>query len=100
MICVAANQRDSLDHVEKWRNEIEQTVPGKPIMLILTKSDLLQDQIDDDPVTLAQLREESEKGSFQGAMATSAKEWEKDYNVHKAFNKVLATAYDFKYELN
>jgi hypothetical protein len=29
---------------------------------------------------------------------TSSKEWE-DFNVHKAFNRMLAAAYAYKYEL-
>lgn len=43
----------------------------------------------------------NEKKDIIGAnmtAATSSKEWE-DFNVHKAFNKMLAAAYTFKYEL-
>ena len=42
------------------------------------------------------LRKKSQKLNLQGAMATSSKEW-KDFNVHKAFNKVLHLAFIMKY---
>ena len=38
------------------------------------------------------------KNNYQGASETSSKEWE-DFNVHKAFNKTLTTAYALKYDL-
>ena len=47
MICVAANKPDSLTSVSKWRTEIIEACPYTPIMLILTKKDLL-DVTDED----------------------------------------------------
>ena len=41
MVCVAANNRDSLAHIPDWQNEITMTEPQKPVMLVLTKSDLV-----------------------------------------------------------
>ena len=55
MICVATNQRDSFENIDWWRNEIQTIEPKKPIMLVLTKSDL-QDQIEDSPVTFEELK--------------------------------------------
>ena len=46
MICVAANNQDSLESVARWKAEIQEIEPNKPIALILTKADLL-DGIDD-----------------------------------------------------
>ena len=41
MICVACNQKSSFDNIDKWRNEISEVEPEKPVMLILTKSDMI-----------------------------------------------------------
>ena len=46
MICVACNLPASLESVAKWKAEIQEIEPEKPIALILTKSDLA-DVIDD-----------------------------------------------------
>ena len=40
MICVAADSEDSLESIAKWKAEIESVEPGKPIVLVFTKSDL------------------------------------------------------------
>ena len=40
MICVAKNDRRSLENVPKWKQEIQEIEPGKPIALVLTKDDL------------------------------------------------------------
>ena len=40
MICVACNDKNSFDHIEKWRDEIQEVEPHKPIFLLLTKRDL------------------------------------------------------------
>ena len=49
MICVAINSKDSLVSVEKWKNEIRETVQSAPIILVLTKKDLAE--MVDDPIT-------------------------------------------------
>ena len=54
MICAATNNRLSFEHIDRWRNEIETTEPHKPIMLVLTKSDLIEENYDD-PVTFEEL---------------------------------------------
>ena len=46
MICVAANDHDSLESVQRLTAEIYEIEESKPIALILTKADLL-DTIDD-----------------------------------------------------
>lgn len=95
MICVACNMMDSFENIGKWKAEIQEVEQQKPIMLILTKSDL-KDEVDE-PVLISMLRKASKEQSFQGAMSTSSKAWE-DFNVHKAFNKALTTAYMLKYD--
>ena len=42
MICVACNDPESLEHIAKWKAEIKEKEPQKPIALVLTKSDLLE----------------------------------------------------------
>ena len=49
MICIAANSRDSLDNTAQWVTEIRASEPDTPIMLVMTKSDLVE--LIDDPVT-------------------------------------------------
>ena len=84
MICVAVNKKSSFDNISKWKEEITSVIDGKPIFLILTKSD-----IDDPAVTLKDLKGVKDAdGSFVGVAKTSSKEWD-DFNVHKAFNKAL-----------
>ena len=40
MICVAKDNRNSFDNINKWKQEIQAVVNDKPIMLILTKDDI------------------------------------------------------------
>jgi len=55
MICVAADSHSSFESVERWKWEIQGIEPDKPIALILTRSDLI-DEIDD-PVDLPMIKE-------------------------------------------
>ena len=96
MICVACNQRSSLDAVGRWQAEIREIVHDRPIALVLTKSDLA-DNIDD-AVTGDEMNDKMNEVGATLTALTSSKEWE-DFNVHKAFNKMLASAYTYKYEL-
>ena len=98
MICVAANYMVSYENIKNWLLEIQEVSSSKPIMLIQTKKDLIDKGLveEEQMVTLKMLRKKSTKLNLQGAMATSSKEW-KDFNVHKAFNKVLHLAYIMKY---
>ena len=41
IVCVAANAPDSLNNVPKWTTEIRSIRPNAPIMIILTKGDLV-----------------------------------------------------------
>ena len=42
MICIAVNSKISFDGINKWRDEIKEIEPDKDIMLILTKSDMAE----------------------------------------------------------
>ena len=63
----------------RWASEIRQIVPKAPILVCLTKKDLLE--FVDDPVTEEMIQETKEQNGFQGFALTSSKEWE-DFNVH------------------
>ena len=96
MICVAANDHDSLESVERLRAEIYEIEPSKPIALILTKAHKLD--IIDDGVDVSMIKKKAKELGLAMWAKTSAKAWE-DFNVHKAFNKVLETAYNYKYDV-
>ena len=40
MVCVAKNDRESLENVYNWKEDIQKIEPEKPIALVLTKKDL------------------------------------------------------------
>ena len=71
-------------------------------MLALTKADITEarfthDNISNEKVKVyfEELETKSSSGGFLGACQTTSTEWE-DFNVHKAFNKTLITAYKSK----
>ena len=101
MICVSANSRDALNNVAKWKAEIQTVEPSMPIMLVLTKADLLEYMEENEPqrVTNEDINAKMEEQQLQGTSMTSSKNWE-DFNVHKAFVKAISTAYFNKYEHN
>ena len=43
-ICVAANDRNSLDSIPKWIAEIKTVESNKPICLVMTKRDLIPEE--------------------------------------------------------
>ena len=45
MICVAVNRQASFDNIEKWRKEIQAVETDKPIVLLLTKSDIVDKEV-------------------------------------------------------
>ena len=92
---MAADQLQSYDHVRRWKEEIQTVESEKPIILVLTKSDLDETQ-EDDLVDLAMLREKSRLEGLQGAMKTSAKN-SNDLSVQLAFERILTTAFEHKY---
>ena len=93
MICVAADTPDIQEKVNEWKDEIADIEHEKPIALILTKSDLVED-IDD---TVEMFEDTKEQKNLHLIAKASAKEW-KDFNVHEAFTKTLAFAYGYKYD--
>ena len=93
MICVSCDSMASFNRIDQYNSEIKAVEPDKPVLLILTKSDL-EDQV----VTFDMLLDKSNEGDFFDAAMTSSKAWE-DFNVHRAFNQALMTAYLDKVEL-
>ena len=74
MVCIATNNRTSLENLDRWRNEIQSVEQSKPILLVLTKSDLMDDA--EDPVELEELQEKCVQDGFQGCCKTSSKVWD------------------------
>ena len=54
MLCVATNNRATLDTIGKWTTEIRQICMDTPIVLVGTKSDLRSDVAN--PITLNELK--------------------------------------------
>ena len=94
MICVATNNRESLESVERWKDEIQEIEQSIPIALILTKADFLG--MMDDGVDVSMIKAKAKEMNLVMWAKTSSKAWE-DFNVHKAFNKALTAAYRYKY---
>ena len=56
VVCVASNQRSSLEHVSKWVSEVRGTVGREvPIWLFMTKSDLLDEDDTEEMVNMEEL---------------------------------------------
>jgi len=94
MLCVAINNRDSLDSVARWRTEIRQVCNEAPIMLVGTKSDLRT--VTAEPITLQDLKNKSDEMGLQAVVETSSKEW-RDHNVNKAFHNAIRLGYYNRY---
>ena len=82
MLCVAINNKDSLNNVAKWKTEIRQVCPDTPIILIGTKSDMMN--VVANSITANDLQRKSDSEGLQGFCLTSSKAWQ-DHNVNKAF---------------
>ena len=65
----------------------------RPIFLVLTKSDLLNNSEVHEPVTKEKLEEEARNHNLQGVMVTSSMKWE-DFNVHKAFIVAILSTFE------
>ena len=44
-ICVSASQKSSMESISRWIAEIKSKVPDRPMCLVMTKRDLL-DEVD------------------------------------------------------
>ena len=97
MICVSVPSPDSFDNINRWKTEILKNEPEKPVMLILTKADMLSEELKDRQVTYEQIRDAKDSHGLQGCCLTSAKKWQ-DFNVHKAFVRTICAGYFSKYD--
>ena len=71
MLCFSKDQEDNSDDcVKKWIMEISSNEPGKPIVVILTKNDLE----DDNKFTKERLEEIKSQYHLQLVCSTSSKE--------------------------
>ena len=97
MICVSVPDLNSFENINKWMTEISRSEPDKPMMLILTMSDMLSEDSRSDQVTYQQIRTAKDTHGLQGCCQTSSKKWE-DFNVHKAFVRTISAGYFSKYD--
>ena len=56
MICVGTNKPESLENVIRWKAEIAEIEPEKPVGLVQTKCDLDELLDDDEKVTLEEIK--------------------------------------------
>ena len=98
MLCTAVNTVSSFDSVEKWVKEIS-VIQTAPIMLVMTKIDLVPylEDAETEYVTKDMAEEKKKTFNFTGISYTSSKEWD-DHNVHKAFDDAIQAAYYLKYD--
>lgn len=94
MLCVAVNNRVSLDNVQRWKTEIRQVCKETPIILIGTKSDLRA--VTANPITERDLQSKAEEMGLQATCETSSKVWQ-DHNINKAFHSAIRLGYYNKY---
>ena len=85
--------------INRWKSEIQSKEPDKPICLIMTKRDLLdeaeEEEIAQKFVTKKELLAKKKEFGLQKFATTSSKAWS-DFNVHKAFNAIIMAGYEFK----
>ena len=62
MICVDASRRKTFDNVSLWENKIRENSPNTPIMLVLTKTDLMDSCVD--PVTVDEIQKLAQERGF------------------------------------
>ncbi len=97
MLCVAVNNRDSLENIQQWKTEIRTQCNDALIILTGTQTDLTGAER---TVSHEELVQQQRNMSLTGFCETSAKEWQSDdYNVKRAFDRALNIAYQNKYEL-
>ncbi len=97
MLCVAVNDRESLESIQNWKTEIRTQCTDALIILTGTKTDL---KGADRTVSNEELVQYQRNMSLTGVCETSAKEMQADdYNVQRAFERALNIAYQNKYEL-
>ena len=64
MICAASNSRTSFENIDRWRAEIAEVKAYAPKVLILTKSDLLDEIDEDERVDFKMLVKKNKAGGF------------------------------------
>jgi GTPase KRas protein len=97
-ICVSAAQRSSMESIQRWKAEIQSKEPEKPICLVMTKRDLLDEAEEGDMerfVSKKELLAKKKEFGFVKFSTTSSKAWS-DFNVHKAFNTIIMAGYEYK----
>ncbi len=95
LLCVAVDNRESLQNAQLWKTEIRTACDDAPIILVGTKIDLEENRT----VSQQDLKDRVKDLGLTGHCETSALNWQQDYNVDAAFRRALMMAYQKKYEL-
>ena len=74
MLCVACDDKESFESIEKWKSELRAIAPGVPILLVQTRIDRAKN-MDLVPVTTEDLEIKCEEEGLQGVLETSATEY-------------------------
>ena len=75
MLCVACDDRESFESIEKWKKELRAIAPDVPILLVQTKIDRAR-FIECVPVTTEDLEIKSDEEGLQGVLETSATDYD------------------------
>ena len=81
-----------MENVSKWKQEIQEIEPEKPIVLVLTKADL--PFVSGKSVTVEMMKEMQNQMGFAECSWTSSK---KNWNVDLVFDATFEKVYNFKY---
>mmetsp|Transcript_44676 Transcript_44676/g.59273 ORF Transcript_44676/g.59273 Transcript_44676/m.59273 type:complete len:179 (+) Transcript_44676:22-558(+) len=74
MLCVAVNNRDSMERIRNLKAEIKTVNPNAPILLVATKFDTREQS--DNPIMTPELESARLDHGFQGICETSARNWQ------------------------
>ena len=91
------NNRNSLVNISKWKNELRAVEQDVPIIMLSTKKDLRDHLKAGETISSDEMKKAKKENGLIGLHDTTSKEW-KDFNVHKAFNKSIKAAINYKYD--
>ena len=95
MLCLAVNDRNSMERIKGFKAEIKTVNPNAPILLVATKFDMRDGA--EEPISKQELEQMRLDHGFQGYVETSSKEWRTNQNVREAFAQAIRLSYYYKY---
>ena len=95
MLCLAVNDRDSMERIRGFKAEIKTVNPNAPILLVATKFDTREGA--QNPISKQELEQLRLDHGFQGYVETSSRDWRVGQNVREAFAQAIRLSYYYKY---